>query len=67
MAKYQNIATISKEELQLLVNDSVTFVDILKKLGYQERGGVVYKILKQKLQEYNIDTSHFLGKAHGKI
>lgn len=64
--KYQKISSITKEELQEIVNRVVTFVDILRELGYNERGGFIYKILKNKLKEFNIDTSHFLGRAHGK-
>ena len=66
LKKYQNISTITKEELQILVKQSTTYMDVLIALEYKEKGGVIYKILKQKIYEYNIDTSHFLGKAHGK-
>lgn len=56
---------MNKQELEILVKESSSYVEIMKKLGYKCKGGNANKRLKKKVEEYNIDTSHFKGKAHG--
>lgn len=65
MAKNSLIKQKSKEELQELVNNSITYAEVLRSLGYHEKGGRPYKNLKERLAELEIDTSHFKGRAHG--
>lgn len=59
------INSVSKEYLESLVKASTTFSQVLKVLGYHERGGRPWNNLKKRLEELNIDISHFKGKAHG--
>lgn len=59
------IKQLTKEELEELVKDSITYSEVLKKLGYNVTGGEPWKNLKSRLKELNIDTNHFKGKAHG--
>ena len=59
------IKQLIKEELEELVKNSITYSEVLKKLGYNVTGGEPWKNLKNRLKELNIDTNHFKGKAHG--
>lgn len=59
------INSVSKEELEKLVKESITFSQVLRALGYHEKGGRPWNNLKKRLEELNIDTSHFKGRAHG--
>lgn len=34
-------------------------------LGYHEKGGAPWRNLKKRIEELEIDTSHFKGRAHG--
>ena len=56
---------VSIEELTKLVNESITFSELMRKLGYTANRGNSFKGLKDYLIENNIDFSHFLGRAHG--
>lgn len=58
------INSVSKEELEKLVKESITFSQVLRTLGYREKGGRPWNNLKKRLEELNIDTSHFKGRAH---
>lgn len=59
------INSVSKEDLEELVANSTTLSQVLRALGYHEKGGRPWTNLKQRLDELNIDTSHFKGRAHG--
>lgn len=56
----------SKEWLNELVESSISYREVLIKAGRSPYGGESYRVLKNKLNEFGIDTSHFLGKAHNK-
>ena len=56
---------VSIEELTKLVNESITFSELMRKLGYTANRENSFKGLKDYLIENNIDFSHFLGRAHG--
>jgi 5-methylcytosine-specific restriction endonuclease McrA len=61
----------SKEQLEDLVRDSVSFGEIARKLDYKtvKNGkfpGGVYKFLQTKTSNWGIDTSHFPGKGWAK-
>lgn len=51
--------------LKELCNDSTSYAQVLEKAGRLPTGGN-YAILKRKLKEFGIDTSHFLGKGANK-
>lgn len=58
----------SKEELQVLFDNSISYAEVLRKMGYEdtEKGGRKVEQLQKLVQKYDIDTSHILGKAHNK-
>ena len=64
--RYQTLSLIDEITLRKVVNESQSYSEVLTKLGYTERGGEIYRILKDRLSKFNIDTSFFKGKAHGK-
>lgn len=59
------ITDIPLEELKQLVDESISYAEVLRALGYKEKGGRPWENLKKKLKEFGIDTSHFKGRAHG--
>ena len=56
---------IDKEELSNIVQNSKTFAEVMRKLGYIANKGNSYQPLKKYLRENNISFSHFLGKSNG--
>ncbi len=55
----------TKELLQEAVQNSKSYAQVLKNLGLKQAGGT-QSYLKQKIEKYQIDTSHFLGSAWNK-
>ena len=51
----------SKEWLETLCQESYSYAEVLRKAG-RKQGGGNQKILKKKIEEYEIDISHFTGK-----
>lgn len=52
----------TKELLKPIVKDSLSFAQVIKKLGVKQSGGVQQNI-KRWIKRYELDTSHFLGQA----
>jgi hypothetical protein len=66
MARIEN-----KEQLEKLAAESRSIGEIARKLEYKtvkdkKLPGGVYKFIKAKLTDWNIDTSHFVGKGWAK-
>ena len=57
-----------KTSLEVAVKDSISFSEVLKKLGRKPVGSLITNV-KITCQRHGIDTSHLLGQAHtrGKI
>lgn len=55
-----------KEEIEILVLESTSFSEVLRKLGKAVKGGNVNH-LKSKIKEFNIDISHFRGRGWKKF
>lgn len=55
----------TKEWLEELCKDSFSYAEVLRKAGRQPGGGS-QATLKKKIEEYNIDISHFTGKLWNK-
>lgn len=55
----------TKEWLEELCKDSFSCAEVLRKAGRKPSGGN-HSYLKQKIEEYQIDTSHFTGKVWNK-
>ena len=56
----------SEEELKQIVAESRSIRELAIKLGYAPDGGGTAKSLKEAIQYYNLDTSHFLGQGWNK-
>lgn len=54
----------TKEWLEELCKESYSFAEVLRKAG--RKGGGSQEILKRKIAEFNIDTSHFTGQLWSK-
>ena len=52
----------NKEDLEKLVNESLSIAQVCRKLNIKPHGGN-YKTLKNKFKLWEIDTSHFTGAA----
>lgn len=53
------IEQYNKKELQQIANESNSYRDMLKKIGYRTYNGSNHKTLKKAIIKYNIDVSHF--------
>ena len=53
------VDNFSKNELEEWTKRSTNFIELAKNLGYQSLTGNVSKVIKSRLDEYNIDYSHF--------
>lgn len=51
----------TKEWLEELCKDSYSYAEVLKKAG-RKQGGGTQATLRKKIQEFNIDISHFTGQ-----
>jgi len=57
-------------ELQKICNECDSFRDLLRALGYKVNSGTMWKNIKERIKQDNIDTSHFYKKTafkHGQI
>jgi hypothetical protein len=59
------VAKHTKEVLQEAANASVSVAGVLRYLGLRQAGGTQAHIAR-KIREFDVNTSHFLGQAHGK-
>lgn len=60
--KYKSVGL---EELKQIVSESITYSEIMRKLGYTANRGNSFVGLKKYLKENQINISHLKGKAHG--
>ena len=56
-----NLRPYTKEWLEKLCKESASYRQVLKKAG-RTQGGSTSNTLKKKIQEFNIDISHFIMK-----
>lgn len=56
------IDNFTEEELRQIVSESKSYREVVIKLGYSTPGGNNYKTLKERLEKYQIDTTHFSTK-----
>lgn len=66
MKNYNRMKELGKEKLQELANDCKSIACMIKKLGFKSSAGGSYHTTKKYLQLYQIDTSHWTGKAWNK-
>lgn len=62
-AKWKNF---SKEQLQEIVQNSTSFRQVAIALGYSADGGSNIATIKQMIEFYDFDISHFTGQGHNK-
>lgn len=56
----------SKEEFEKLLKESRSYAELASKLGYSKQGGRTVTSLKVAIQEYGLNTDHFLGQSWNK-
>lgn len=56
----------SKDELQEIVKESISFREVASRCGYSTTGGGSIKSIKEMISYYNFDVSHFLGQGWNK-
>lgn len=61
MKKWENF---SKEELEQFVKDSSSYAQVCEKIGY--KGGSGTKLVKEMIEFYQFDISHFKGQGWNK-
>lgn len=54
-----------KDALQQAVKESISVSEVAKKLGLSPKGGNI-KTVKNYIEYFGFDASHFLGQGHGK-
>lgn len=54
----------SKEELEQFIKESYSYAQVCEKVGYS--GGSGPKAIKEMIEHYNFDVSHFKGQAWNK-
>lgn len=57
------MAKVSKEEIEQVIHECVSFRELVTRLGRSPNGGNI-AIMQRRCQRMQIDTSHLLGKAH---
>lgn len=53
------VYTVSEEEFIILVAESASCSDLMRKLGYNTITGNSSKIVKRRIEELKLDTSHW--------
>lgn len=56
------IDNYTKEELESIIASSFSYAEVLSRLGYSTKSGNNNKTLKNRIEYYNISTSHFTYK-----
>lgn len=56
------ISQCSDENFQEIVQNSFSFAEIEKKLGYKSFSGSVSEKIKERIKTLNLDISHFVSK-----
>lgn len=63
MKKYENF---TKEELTEFCRSSESYRELASKIGYSPDGGSAIKAVKEMIELYQLDISHFKGQGHTK-
>ena len=63
MKKYEQF---TKEQLQNFCNQSESYRDLAKFIGYSVNGGSSIKAVKEAITKYGLDVNHFKGQGHTK-
>ena len=63
MKKYE---TLSIEELEKICQSSESYREVATKIGYSPDGGSGIAAVKEMVDKYDLDISHFKGQSHKK-
>lgn len=63
MKKYEQFTV---EQLRLMCQESTSYRELAQKIGYSPNGGSGIQIVKEAIDKYNLDISHFTGQSHTK-
>lgn len=63
MKKYEKF---SVEELQQMCLESSSYRELAVKIGYSPDGGSSIQTVKEVIEKYSLDASHFTGQSHSK-
>lgn len=63
MEKWENF---TKEQLEEFVKTSYSLAEVAKKIGYNPKGGSYSTTIKEMINYYHFDTSHFTGQGWNK-
>lgn len=66
MSKIAKWKTFPIEQIQEIVANSRSDAEVAEKLGYSKTGGGTRDSLHKMYEEYQLDTSHFLGQGWNK-
>lgn len=66
MARLAKWKQLPEEEFISLFNESHSYRELARKIGYSQDGGGTIKSLHEAVQFYNLDDSHFLGQGWNK-
>lgn len=53
----------TKEKLEVTVKNSICYSDVGRRMGLKNPAGGSFELIKNRIREFNIDVSHFLGKS----
>jgi hypothetical protein len=53
----------TREMLEEAVTKSISYSDVCRFVGIKKAAGSSYELIKNRIAEYQIDISHFLGKS----
>ena len=56
----------TKEQIEQFVKDSASYRSLAEKCGYNPDGGSTNKTMKEMIEFYHLDTSHFTGQGWNK-
>lgn len=59
MARVSKVYKVSDEEFRIIISQSLSYSECLRKLGLQTRGGKSATILKRRIEELGCSTNHF--------
>lgn len=63
MIRQSKVYSISDDDFKLLVSQSFSYSEILRRLNLKTKGGSSTDVLKQRIRDLDCDISHFLVKT----
>lgn len=66
MGRIAKWRTFSEEEVRKIVAESYSIREVARKMGYSPDGGGTAQSLKNMIEEYQLNTSHFTGQVWNK-